>query len=46
MIVDSGLCVLKMLMGVFERGFYGSTLAKKHGYWPTGIYGDEINAHS
>ena len=44
-IMDSGICVIKGLIGMFWRGFYGITLMKKCIYWPTGIYGDETNAH-
>ena len=43
--MDSGFSVLKGLLGVFERGVYGSALVKKHIYWPTGTYGEYINAH-
>ena len=42
---DSGLCVLKGLIGMYGRGVYVSTVVKKHRYWPSGIYGDKINAH-
>ena len=30
---------------MFERGFYGSELAKKNRYWPTQIYVYGINAN-
>ena len=43
-ITNSGLCVLKGLMGVLERGVYRGELLKKRVYWPTVVYGDEINA--
>ena len=37
-ITDSGLCVLKGLIGMYERGVYGSPVVKKRGYWPPGMY--------
>ena len=36
------LCI-KMFIGMFDRGLYGSELAKKNRYWPTVIYGYGIN---
>ena len=44
-IMGSGFCVLKWLIGMYDRGVYGSTVAKKYRYWPSGIYGDQINGH-
>ena len=44
-IMDSGFFVLKGLIGMYERGLYGSVVVNKHIYWPPGIYGDQINAH-
>ena len=44
-IMDSSFYVLRGLMGMFERGVYGSALVKKRSYRPTGIYGGGINAH-
>ena len=44
-ITDSDFCVLKYLMGMYERGVYSSAVAKKRIYWPEGTYGDQINAH-
>ena len=44
-IMESGLCVLKVLIGIYKRGVYGSLVAKKRRYWPGGIYGYQINAH-
>ena len=38
------LC-LKMFIGMFVRGFYGSELVKNNRYWPTDIYGYGINAN-
>ena len=43
MIIESGLCVLKVLIHMYERGVYGSAVAKKRIYQPAGIYGDDIN---
>ena len=45
MIIDSGFFVLKLFIGMFGRGIYSSALVKKCRYWPTVIYGDEINAN-
>ena len=42
-ITESGFCVLKILIGMFARGVYGSSLVKNCRYWPAGIYGYEIN---
>ena len=44
---DYGKCFLciKRFIGMFERGFYGSELAKKNRYWRTEIYGYGINAN-
>ena len=44
-IIDRGLCVLRELIGVFERGVYISTLVKKFRYWPTVNDGDGINSN-
>ena len=44
-IMDSGFCVLKVLVGIYERGVYGISVTKKRIYWPEVIYGDQINAH-
>ena len=45
MIIESGLCVLKVLIHMYERGVYGSAVAKKRIYQPAGIYGDKINGY-
>ena len=34
-----------MFIGMFDRGLYGSELAKKNRYCPTNIYGCGINAN-
>ena len=44
-IMYSDLCVLEGLVGMFERVSYASSLVEKHRYWPTGIYGDDINVN-
>ena len=44
-IMDSGLCVLKGLVGMLDIGLYGSLLVKNFRNLKTGIYGYEINAH-
>ena len=42
--MDSGFCVLRGLVGMFEIIFYGSSLMNKQIYWPKVIYADEINS--
>ena len=44
---DYGACFIciKRFVGMFQRGFYVSELAKKNRYWPTEIYGYGINAN-
>ena len=44
-IIYSVLCVLKGLIGMYEMTVYGSAVVKKHGYWPSRIYRDQINNH-
>ena len=44
-IMDSGFCVLKGLISMYERVVCGSSLVNNCMYWPTGIYGDQINYH-
>ena len=39
----SGFCVLKVLLEMRKRGFYGISLIKNRLYWPKGVYGDSIN---
>ena len=43
MIIYSCFCVLGGFIGIYERVVYGSLVAKKCKYWPSGIYGDQIN---
>ena len=45
LVMGSGLCVLKVLIHMYERGLYGSAVAKKRIYQPAGIYGDKINGY-
>ena len=44
---DYGACFIfiKRFVGMFEKGFYGSELAKKNRYCPEEIYGYGINAN-
>ena len=44
-IIDSSLCVLKRLVGMIDKGIYGSLLVKKFRNWKTGTHRYEINAH-
>ena len=43
MIIYSGFFVLKLLIGMYERGVYGILLVKKRRYYPLGIFEDQIN---
>ena len=45
-IMNSGFCVLKGLIGMCKIGVYISPGAKKPRYWPSGIYGDKIINHN
>ena len=42
-IIYSGFFVLKLLIGMYERGVYGILLVKKRRYYPLGIFEDQIN---
>ena len=42
-IAESGLYVLRGLIGMFYRGVYDIALVNKHIYWSTRIYEKEIN---
>ena len=44
LVMDSGFCVLKGLVGMFAYGVYGTTLIKKKRYWPRYCKGDAIEA--
>ena len=37
-IMDSGFCVMKGLIGMYDRGIYDSASTKKRIYCPPGIY--------
>ena len=43
--MDNGFSVLKGLIGMFQRGVYGSALLKKRRYCTGGICGYQINVH-
>ena len=40
-----GFCVFIGFISIYEIGVYGISLVKKCRYWPSGIYGYQINAH-
>ena len=42
-IMDISYCVLKGILEIRKRGFYGSALIKKRRYCPKGVHGDGIN---
>ena len=44
-IMESGFCVFKWLVGMYKRGVYDSAVVNKCRYWPSGINGNQINAH-
>ena len=44
-VMDSGLCVLKWILEVRNRGVYGSELIKKRWYCHRGFHGDGINEY-
>ena len=44
-IMESGLCVLKGFIGMYERGVFGSSVTKKRIYWQSGINEDQIEAN-
>ena len=37
LIMDSVLCVLKGLIGIYNKGLYDSAVVKKRVYWPPGF---------
>ena len=39
---DSGLCVLKGLISMVDKGVLGLALIKKRRYWPKGFPAEEI----
>ena len=45
MIIDSGFCVLRGLIGMFKRGVCGSIFVNKIRYYPQGIYINVNNAN-
>eukprot|EP00956_Cyclotella_meneghiniana_P035814 scaffold118478_cov62-Cyclotella_meneghiniana.AAC.7 len=42
-VLDSGFCVLKAIVGLFRRGLFSGALIKKRRYWPTLVPGDAID---
>ena len=44
-IMESGLCVLKGFIGMYERGVFGSSVTKKRIYWQSVINEDQIEAN-
>ena len=43
MLIDSGLCVLKLILEMSKRGFYWGVLIKKGQYFPRGFHEYGIN---
>ena len=44
-VLDSGFCVLKGIVGLYRKGLYAGALIKKRRYWPTLVPGDAIDEH-
>jgi len=44
-IMDSGFCVLKVIIALLSFGVYLSALIKKRRYWPKDVPGDDIGEH-
>jgi len=44
-IMDSGFCVLKVIVSLLLFGVYSSALIKKQCYWPKDVPGDDIARH-
>ena len=43
MITEIGFCVLKRLLKMMKKGFYGIVLIKLRRYWPKGVNTNSIN---
>jgi hypothetical protein len=43
-VLDSGFCVLKAIIALYEKGLYAGALIKKRRYWPTLVPGDVIDS--
>ena len=44
-VLDSGFCVLKDIVGIWNKGLFAASLIKKRQYWPKYIPGDNIIQH-
>ena len=44
-IADSGLCLFRGLIYMFDRGIYDIVWVKKRRFWSTGIYEYGIHSH-
>ena len=44
-VLESGFCVLEVLVDIKKNGLYGTSLIKKRLYYPHYINGEKINAH-
>jgi hypothetical protein len=42
-VLDSGFCVLKAIVALYEKGIYAGALIKKHRLWPSLVPGDAID---
>ena len=43
-VLDSGFCVLKAIVALYEKGLYAGALIKKRRFWPSLVPGDAIDA--
>ena len=44
-VLDSGFCVLQVIVELRKKGLFAVALIKKHRYWPKYIPGDNIISH-
>ena len=44
-ILDSGFCVLRAIIGLRQQGVFASALIKKRKYWPKYVPGEAMNEH-
>ena len=43
--MESGFCVLEVLISMVKKGVFGSVIIKKRRYWPKGVPAEEIIWH-
>ena len=45
-VLDSGFCILKAIVALYEKGLYAGALIKKHRFWPSLVPGDAMELDS